>query len=104
SHLLLPALTLGAFPIANVARLSRATMLDALGEDFVRTARAKGLAEAAGVGRHAWRAALLPTVTVVGLQFGYMLGGAVLVEMVFAWPGLGRFLVQAIASADYRAV
>jgi glutathione transport system permease protein len=104
SHLLLPALTLGAFPIANVARLSRATMLDALGEDFVRTARAKGLAEAAVVWRHAWRAALLPTVTVVGLQFGYMLGGAVLVEMVFAWPGLGRFLVQAIASRDYPAV
>lgn len=103
-HLLLPALTLGAFPIANVARLSRAAMLDALGEDFVRTARAKGLAERVVVWRHAWRNALLPAVTVVGLQFGYMLGGAVLVEVVFAWPGLGRFLVQAIASRDYPAV
>ena len=103
-HLVLPALTLGAFPIANVARLTRANLVEALGEDYVRTARAKGLAERAVVWRHALRAALIPTVTVVGLQFGYMLGGAVLVEVVFAWPGLGRFLVQSIASRDYPAV
>jgi ABC-type dipeptide/oligopeptide/nickel transport system permease component len=103
-HLVLPALTLGAFPIANVARLTRVSMLEALGEDYVRTARAKGLAERAVVWRHALRTALIPTVTVVGLQFGYMLGGAVLVEVVFAWPGLGRFLVQSIASRDYPAV
>jgi peptide/nickel transport system permease protein len=103
-HLLLPALTLGAFPIANVARLTRANMLDVLGEDYVRTARAKGLAERAVVWRHALRNALIPTVTVVGLQFGYMLGGAVLVEVVFAWPGLGRYVIQSIATRDYPAV
>jgi peptide/nickel transport system permease protein len=103
-HLLLPALTLGAFPIANVARLTRASMLDVLGEDYVRTARAKGLAERAVVWRHALRNALIPTVTVVGLQFGYMLGGAVLVEVVFAWPGLGRYVIQSIATRDYPAV
>jgi ABC-type dipeptide/oligopeptide/nickel transport system permease component len=103
-HLVLPALTLGAFPIANVARLTRANMLDVLGEDYVRTARAKGLAERGVVWRHALRNALIPTVTVVGLQFGYMLGGAVLVEVVFAWPGLGRYIVQSIATRDYPAV
>ncbi|HEV8310263.1 MAG TPA: ABC transporter permease [Methylomirabilota bacterium] len=103
-HLVLPALTLGAFPVANVARLTRANMLEVLGQDYVRTARSKGLAERAVVWRHALRNALIPTVTVVGLQLGYMLGGAVLVEVVFAWPGLGRFLVQSIASRDYPAV
>jgi ABC-type dipeptide/oligopeptide/nickel transport system permease component len=79
-------------------------MLEVLGQDYVRTARSKGLAEAAVVWRHALRNALIPTVTIVGLQFGYMLGGAVLVEVVFAWPGLGRYLVQSIASRDYPAV
>jgi peptide/nickel transport system permease protein len=103
-HLVLPALTLGAFPIANVARLTRANMLDVLAHDYVRTARSKGLPERTVVGWHALRNALIPTVTIVGLQFGYMLGGAVLVEVVFAWPGLGRYLVQAIAGRDYPAV
>jgi peptide/nickel transport system permease protein len=103
-HLVLPGVALGAFPIANVARLTRASMLEVLGQDYVRTARSKGLAEAAVVWRHALRNALIPTVTIVGLQFGYMLGGAVLVEVVFAWPGLGRYLVQSIASRDYPAV
>jgi ABC-type dipeptide/oligopeptide/nickel transport system permease component len=103
-HLVLPAVALGAFPIANVARLTRASMLEVLGQDYVRTARSKGLAEAAVVWRHALRNALIPTVTIVGLQFGYMLGGAVLVEVVFAWPGLGRYLFQSIASRDYPAV
>jgi ABC-type dipeptide/oligopeptide/nickel transport system permease component len=103
-HLVLPALALGAFPIANVARLTRASLLEVLGQDYVRTARAKGLGEGAVVWRHALRNALIPTVTIVGLQLGYMLGGAVLVEVVFAWPGLGRYLVQSIGSRDYPAV
>jgi ABC-type dipeptide/oligopeptide/nickel transport system permease component len=102
-HLVLPALALGAFPVANVARLTRAGMLEVLGQDYVRTARAKGLGESA-VLWHALRNALVPVTTIVGLQLGYMLGGAVLVEVVFAWPGLGRFLVQSIASRDYPAV
>jgi ABC-type dipeptide/oligopeptide/nickel transport system permease component len=103
-HLVLPALTLGAFPIANLARITRAGVLDLLGHDFVRTARAKGLAERAVLWRHVLRNTLIPTVTVVGLQLGYMIGGAVLVEVVFAWPGLGRYLMQAIAGRDYPAV
>jgi peptide/nickel transport system permease protein len=103
-HLVLPAVALGAFPVANVARLTRAGMLEVLEQDYVRTARAKGLGEGAVVWVHALRNALIPTVTIVGLQLGYMLGGAVLVEVVFAWPGLGRFLVQSIASRDYPAV
>lgn len=103
-HLVLPALTLGAFSIANVARLTRAGMLDVLAQEYIRTARSKGLREQAVVLGHALRNALIPTVTVVGLQFGYMLGGAVLTEVVFAWPGLGRYLVQAIFSRDYPAV
>jgi peptide/nickel transport system permease protein len=103
-HLVLPAVALGAFPVANVARLTRAGMLEVLEQDYVRTARAKGLAESAVVWVHALRNAIIPTVTIVGLQLGYMLGGAVLVEVVFAWPGLGRFLVQSIASRDYPAV
>jgi peptide/nickel transport system permease protein/oligopeptide transport system permease protein len=79
-------------------------MLEVLAEDYIRTARGKGLRERAVVIGHALRNALIPTITIVGLQFGYMLGGAVLTEVVFAWPGLGRYLVQSIFSRDYPAV
>jgi peptide/nickel transport system permease protein len=104
SHLVLPAITLGLFPIANVARLTRAGMIEVLEQDFIRTAKGKGLDNRALVFAHALRNALVPTVTVLGLQLGYMLGGAVLTEAVFAWPGLGRYLVQSIFNRDYPAV
>lgn len=103
-HLLLPALTLGLVGAAAVARYQRAAMIDAVRQDFVRTARAKGLAERAVLVRHALRNALLPTVTIFGLTFPVLLSGAVLVETVFAWPGLGKFAVDSINNRDYQVV
>lgn len=103
-HLVLPALSLGLFGAGVVARQTRSGMLEVLGEDFVRTARGKGLPERIVVGKHALRNALIPVVTVVGDQFGRMLGGAILTETVFAWPGMGRYLVDAIAQRDYPVV
>lgn len=99
-HLVLPALTLGLSASAFIARISRAAVIEALGQDHVRTAHAKGLAPQRVILRHALRNALLPIVTVVGLQLGGLLGGAVLTESVFAWPGLGRMLVEAIGTRD----
>ena len=104
SSLVLPALSLGLLPIVSISRLTRSTMLDALRQDYVRTARAKGLVEYAVVYRHALRTALLPVVTVVGLQLGALLSGAVITEQVFAWPGLGRLAVDAIQNRDYPVV
>lgn len=101
---LLPALTLALGPIAIVTRLTRASMLEVLGLDYVRTARAKGLSERVVVYRHALRNALLPIITIVGLQFGALLGGAVITETIFAWPGLGRLVVNAISQRDYPVV
>jgi peptide/nickel transport system permease protein/oligopeptide transport system permease protein len=103
-HLLLPAVSLGLFPVANVTRLLRAGLLEVLGEDFVRTARAKGASEPLVILRHALRPAFIPTMTIIGLQFGAMLGASVFAEAVFAWPGVGRHLVQAIAYRDYPVV
>jgi ABC-type dipeptide/oligopeptide/nickel transport system permease component len=103
-HLLLPAVSLGAFPVANITRLLRASLLEVFGEDFVRTARAKGVPETLIVLRHALKPALIPTVTIIGLQFGAMLGASVFAEAVFAWPGVGRYLVQAIGYRDYPVV
>lgn len=103
-YMVLPALTLGAFSMANVARLTRASVLEILGEDFIRTARAKGLSEAAVLFRHALRNALIPTLTFVSLQFGFLLGGAVLTETVFSYSGIGRYLVQSIFFRDYPVV
>lgn len=100
----LPALTLALGPIALVTRLTRASMLEVLGLDYIRTARAKGLAERVVVYRHALRNALLPIITIVGLQFGALLGGAVITETIFAWPGLGRLVVNAISQRDYPVV
>lgn len=99
-HLVLPAFTIGFASSAFIARITRSSMLETLRQDYVRTAKAKGLASAAVNLKHAFRNALLPVVTVVGLQFGGLLGGAVLTETVFAWPGIGRMLVDAIRARD----
>jgi peptide/nickel transport system permease protein len=104
AHLILPAVALGAPLMALVTRLVRSGMLDILGEDYVRTARAKGLPERLIVLRHAFRNILIPLVTIVGLQFGALLGGAVITETVFAWPGVGRLVVTAITARDYPLV
>jgi peptide/nickel transport system permease protein/oligopeptide transport system permease protein len=101
AHLVLPAVALALPSIAVLARLTRASVLDVLGEDYVRTARAKGLREGGVVLKHALRNALLPVITLLGLQAGQLMGGAVLTETVFAWPGLGRLMVKAIFARDY---
>lgn len=103
-HLALPAVTLGAPMAAIVARLTRSSLLEVLGQDYVRTARAKGLRERVVLVRHALRNALLPTVTLVGLELGTLLGGNMIVETVFEWPGLGRLVVEAIFARDYPLV
>jgi peptide/nickel transport system permease protein len=104
AHLVLPALTLAAASVTIVARLTRSTMLEVLGQDFVRTARAKGLAERGVVVRHALKNAMIPILTVIGVQAGYLLGGAVLTETVFAWPGVGTLMVQGILARDFPLV
>jgi ABC-type dipeptide/oligopeptide/nickel transport system permease component len=102
--MILPALTLAAFSVALIARMTRSSMLEVLRQDFVRTARAKGLGERLIVARHALKNALIPIITVIGLQFGALLGGAVLTESVFGWPGMGQLLVESIFSRDYPMV
>ncbi len=104
SHLVLPAVTLAAGSSAIIARQMRADLMEVMHVDYIRTARAKGLAEQLVVGRHAVRNALIPTVTVVGLQFGHLLAGAVITETIFAWPGVGRLLVDAIKYRDFPVV
>ncbi len=104
TSIILPAVTLAALLMAVLTRLTRAGMLDVLGEDFVRTARAKGLREQAVIVRHGLRNALIPLITVMGLQLGSLLGGAVIVEQVFAWPGVGRLAVTAISARDYPII
>lgn len=101
AHLVMPAIALGASGAALIARITRSSMLESLGQDYVRTARAKGLAEWGIVIGHALRNALIPIATVVGLQIGALLGGAVLAETVFSWPGIGRLVVQSIEQRDY---
>jgi ABC-type dipeptide/oligopeptide/nickel transport system permease component len=103
-YVILPAITLAAVLMPIVTRLVRSGMLDVLGEDYVRTARAKGLTERVVIWRHALRNMLIPLVTILGLQLTSLLGGAVIVEQVFAWPGVGRLAVQAISSRDYPVV
>ena len=100
AHLVLPAMTLAAVGVAYYARVVRAELIDQLGEDYVRTARAKGLAERIVIGRHALRNVLGPLATLVGVDLGYLLGGAVVTEFIFAWPGLGREVLQAILEID----
>jgi len=103
-HLVLPAVTLGLVGAGGTARFQRAALLDALGHDYVRTARAKGLAEPAVLVRHAWRDALLPVITLAGLALPFLLTGAVLIETVFSWPGLGKLAADAISARDYPLV
>lgn len=103
-HLVLPTLTLSLVYLAQYSRLARSAMLDVLGADFIRTARAKGLSERVVLYRHALRNALLPVVTVLGLQFGNMLAGAILVETVFNWPGMGRLAFESVLRRDYPTI
>lgn len=102
--LVLPAVTLAVVPLAVIARLTRSSLLNALGEDYIRVARAKGLPRRKVVVRHALRNSLIPVVTVVGVQFGTLMAGAVIVESVFAWPGIGRLLVNAVNDRDFPLV
>jgi ABC-type dipeptide/oligopeptide/nickel transport system permease component len=103
-YLILPALALGSRSIAFLARVTRSSMLEVMGGDFVRTARAKGLRERVVIGRHALRNALIPIITVLGLDFGYYLTGSILTETIFSWPGIGRYVVNAIARRDLPAI
>ena len=103
-HLCLPALALSSVPLAVVARITRSSMLEVLGQDYVRTAKAKGLSHKRVVLKHALRNALIPIVTVLGVQTGYLLGGAVPTETVFSWPGLGQYVVLAIGERDYPVI
>jgi dipeptide transport system permease protein len=104
SHLILPAIALGTIPLAVIARMTRSSMLEVLREDYVRTARAKGAGKVRVVAVHALRNALIPVVTTVGLQIGTLFAGAILTETIFAWPGVGKWLVEAIHRRDYAAV
>jgi glutathione transport system permease protein len=103
-HYILPSITLGAAVAAIMARFTRSSFVDILGDDYIRTARAKGLAESTVVVKHGLRNALIPVVTMMGLQFGFLLGGSIVVEVVFNWPGLGRLLVDAVDMRDYPVI
>ena len=104
SHLILPTIALGTIPLAVIARMTRSSMLEVLREDYVRTARAKGASSVRIVGIHALRNALIPVITTVGLQVGTLLAGAILTETIFSWPGIGKWIVEAIGRRDYPAV
>ncbi|MDH3219580.1 MAG: ABC transporter permease subunit [Gammaproteobacteria bacterium] len=103
-HLILPAVVLGTIPLAVIARQTRSAMLEVLSEDYVRTARAKGLSPARVIGVHALRNALITVVTVIGLQVGVLLAGAILTETIFAWPGIGKWMIDSIFRRDYPSV
>ncbi len=104
SHLVLPAVALGTIPLAIIARMTRSSMLEVLKQDYIRTAYSKGLRKRVVIYKHALKNALIPIITVVGLQFGRLLGGAVLTETIFSWPGLGKYLVDAINARDFPIV
>jgi peptide/nickel transport system permease protein len=103
-HLAIPAFVLGTIPMAVIARITRSSLLEALGQDYVRTARAKGVREGMILFRHAARNGILPTLTVIGLQFGALLGGAIITETIFSWPGVGRWILLAVESRDARVL
>ncbi len=103
-HLILPTIVLGTIPLATIARMTRSSMLEVLREDYVRTARAKGLSPARVIFIHTLRNALIPVLTVIGLQVGTLMGGAVLTETIFSWPGIGKWLIEAIGRRDYPVV
>lgn len=104
AHLVLPSIVLGTIPMAVIARMTRSSMLEVLGEDYIRTARAKGLSPFRVIMKHGLRNALIPVVTVIGLQMGTLLSGAILTETIFAWPGIGKWLIEAIGRRDYPVV
>jgi peptide/nickel transport system permease protein len=103
-HLVLPPIALGTIPLAIIMRITRASVIDVINEDYVRTARAKGLPQRMIDGRHVLRNALLPVITVIGLQTGLLLGGAILTETIFAWPGVGRWIYDAVTTRDYAVI
>ncbi len=103
-YVLLPAISIGSGMMAIIARLTRSSLLEVLSKDYIRTAQAKGLKQRVVVAKHALRNALLPVITIVGIQFGAMLGGAVVTETVFAWPGVGRLIVNAISQRDFPII
>ena len=104
AHIVLPAITMGGALAAILTRMVRTSMLEELGQDYIRTARAKGLPESTVVYRHALRNAMIPVITVLGLQFGALLAGAIVTETIFSWPGIGRLTIQAISNRDYYLV
>jgi peptide/nickel transport system permease protein len=104
SHLILPAIVLAAFSMGLITRITRSSMLETVGQDYVRTARSKGLKESSIIYRHTFRNALIPTITVLGLSYGNLLTGAVLTEKIFAWPGIGQYAFQAAVSLDFPAI
>jgi peptide/nickel transport system permease protein len=103
-HLILPAVALGTIPMAIITRMTRSSMLEVMNEDYVRTARAKGVAPWRVVFRHALRNAMLPTITVIGLQFGLLMGGAILTETIFGWPGVGQIAIESVNRRDYAMI
>jgi peptide/nickel transport system permease protein len=103
-HIILPAIVLATVPLAVISRVTRSAMVEVMGQDYIRTARAKGLSKRIVVWRHALKNALLPIITIIGIQFGYNLAGAVLTESIFAWPGIGSWLYNAVLSRDYLAI
>jgi dipeptide transport system permease protein len=104
SHLILPSIVLGTIPLAVIARMTRSSMLEVLQEDYVRTARAKGVSPGRVVIVHAFRNAMIPVITVIGLQVGVLMAGAILTETIFAWPGIGKWMVESINRRDYPAI
>ncbi len=104
SHLILPTVVLGTIPLAVIARQTRSAMLEVLGEDYIRTARAKGLPPSRVIGLHALRNAMIPVITVIGLQVGVLFAGAILTETIFSWPGVGKWMVDSIFRRDYTSV
>ena len=103
-HLVLPAVTLGTVPLAIIARMTRSSLLEVLNQQFITTAYAKGLTQWKVVGKHALRNSLIPVITVIGLEFGYLMGGAILTEHIFSWPGLGSWLLKAVEARDIRPI
>ena len=103
-HLILPAVTLSTIPLAIVARMTRSSMLEVLRQDYIKTAKAKGLSQRKVILKHALRNALIPVVTTIGLQFGILLGGAILTETIFAWPGVGKWMYDAVSQRDYMVI
>lgn len=104
AHLILPAITVGTIPLAIIARITRSAMLEVLSQDYIRTARAKGLRERWVISKHALKNALLPVITIIGLQFGTLLSGAILTETIFSWPGIGSWIYEGILARDYPVV